>query len=79
MVLMSGPLGIQAAASSNAAPGLAEPLLAIREVAAFLKVNERTIRRWIVSKGFPCLRCGTRLRFSQRDILRWASARKEGW
>ena len=54
-----------------------ERLLRLREVAEFLQLDERTIRRWIVSKGFPCVHLGTRLRFSQRDVLRWVSARKE--
>ena len=55
-----------------------EHLLTLREVAALCQLDERTIRRWIVSKGFPCVRLGTRLRFSQRDVLRWVSAREEG-
>jgi len=54
-----------------------ETLLTLRQVSAMLQLDERTIRRWIVSKGFPCARLGTRLRFSQRDVLRWVSARKE--
>ena len=55
-----------------------ERLLTLREVAEFLQLDERTIRRWIASKGFPCVHLGTRLRFSQRDVLRWVSAREEG-
>lgn len=55
-----------------------EQFLTLREVAALLRMDERTIRRWTVSKGFPCVRLGTRLRFCQRDVLRWVSARKEG-
>ena len=75
---MSGPVGIRPAESSNAAAELAQPLLTIREVAAFLKVNERTVRRWVVQEGLPCIHLGTRLRFSQRNVLRWVSAREEG-
>ena len=62
---------------SLAVPAL-ERFLTLREVAAMLQLDERTIRRWTVSKGFPCARLGTRLRFSERDVLRWVSARKEG-
>ena len=54
-----------------------ERLLTLRQLAEFLQLDERTIRRWIASKGFPCVHLGTRLRFSQRDVLRWVSARKE--
>ena len=62
----------------TAAPAFGERLLTLREVAAFLQLNERTIRRWIVTQRFPCVHLGTRLRFSQRNVLRWVSAREEG-
>ena len=55
-----------------------ERLLTLRQVAELLQLDERTLRRWIVQKGFPCFRLGTRLRFSQRNVLRWVSAREEG-
>jgi excisionase family DNA binding protein len=75
---MSGPAGIRPTESSNTPAELAQPLLTIREVAAFLKVNERTVRRLVVREGLPCIHLGTRLRFSQRNVLRWVSAREEG-
>ena len=55
-----------------------ERLLLLREVSAILRVDERTVRRWIVQQGFPCIHLGTRLRFSERNVLRWVSAREEG-
>jgi excisionase family DNA binding protein len=55
-----------------------ERLLLLREVAELLRVDERTVRRWIVHEGLPCIRLCTRLRFSQRNVLRWVSAREEG-
>ena len=58
--------------------GSPERLLMLREVAELLRVNERTVRRWAIQKGLPCIRLGTRLRFSQRNVLRWVSAREEG-
>ena len=61
---------------SSLAP--AERLLLLREVAHLLRVNERTVRRWTVQEGLPCIHLGTRLRFSQRNVLRWVSAREEG-
>ena len=54
-----------------------ERLLTLRQVAKLLQFDERTIRRWIARHGFPCFRLGTRLRFSQRNVLRWVSAREE--
>jgi excisionase family DNA binding protein len=53
-------------------------LLTLKQVAALLQLNERTIRRWIAREGFPCFRLGSRLRFSERNVLRWVSAREEG-
>lgn len=61
----------------DASPKL-QRLLTLREIAEFLQLDERTIRRWIGSKGFPCVHLGTRLRFRQRDVLRWVSAMEEG-
>ena len=59
-------------------PGQADRLLLLREVAELLRVNERTVRRWVVQEGLPCIHLGTRLRFSPRNVLRWVSAREEG-
>ncbi len=59
-------------------PVSAERLLLLREVAELLRVNERTVRRWVAQEGLPCIRLGTRLRFSLRNVLRWVSAREEG-
>ena len=70
----SGRIPVQTAAPHH---GLT-PLWTIAEVADYLRVNEKTIRRWINSQGLPCLRLGGRLRFNGSDILRWTSARQEG-
>ena len=59
-------------------PASIERLLLLREVAELLRVDERTVRRWTVQQGLPCIHLGTRLRFSQRNVLRWVSAREEG-
>ena len=56
----------------------AERLLLLREVAELLRVNERTVRRWVSRNGLPCIHLGTRLRFLERNVLRWVSAREEG-
>ena len=59
-------------------PTTIERLLLLWEVAELLRVNERTVRRWVVQEGLPCIHLGTRLRFSQRNVLRWVSAREGG-
>jgi excisionase family DNA binding protein len=56
----------------------AQGLRTVHEVARFLQVHEKTLLRWVRSRGFPCVRVGTRLRFDPSDVLRWISARKEG-
>lgn len=53
-------------------------LLTLPEVAAYLRVHPKTVRRWIAQDGLPCVRIGNRVRFDATDILRWVSARKEG-
>ena len=63
---------------SRLPPATSERLLLLPEVAQLLRVDERTVRRWTVQEGLPCIHLGTRLRFSQRNVLRWVSAREEG-
>ena len=66
------------------APGPAEAerertlprLLTLPEVAVFLSVSPKTVRR-LVSRGLPCVRLGRVVRFRQADLLRFVEARKE--
>lgn len=55
-----------------------EPLAKVREVADVLGVHPKTIERWRKKNGLPCLRLGGSIRYEISDVLRWASARKEG-
>ena len=55
-----------------------DKLLTVRELAHLLGVHEQTIYAWVAKRLLPCIRLGSRLRFSHNDILRWVSARKEG-
>lgn len=52
------------------------PLLTISEVAAFLSVSPKTVRR-LTGRGLPCVRIGRVVRFRQADLLRFVEARKE--
>jgi len=54
------------------------PLLTLPEVAAFLSVSEKSVRRLVAYQRIPCLRVGRQLRFVPSDLLRWVSARREG-
>lgn len=51
-------------------------MMTLKEVASFLNVSERTVRRLVVSGHFPCVHVGAQLRFIRSDVLRWVSARK---
>jgi excisionase family DNA binding protein len=71
---------------SDGSPGAADAgttaaiprLLTIGEVAAILRMHQRTIRRLVAYRRLPCVRIGRQLRFVPSDIVRWVSARKEG-
>jgi excisionase family DNA binding protein len=51
-------------------------LLTIEQVAEFLGVSPKTVRR-LMRRGLPSVRFGRLVRFEQRDLLRWVEARKE--
>ena len=51
-------------------------LLTIDQVAEFLGVSPKTVRR-LMRRGLPSVRVGRLVRFEQRDLLRWVEARKE--
>lgn len=53
-------------------------LLTLSEVAAYFRVNPKTVRRWVATRRIPCVRLGTRLRFDPGDIVSWVRQRKEG-
>jgi excisionase family DNA binding protein len=53
-----------------------EHLLTIAEVAEYLKVSPKTVRRFM-GRGLPHYRLGRVLRFKERDVFQWVEARKE--
>ncbi len=73
-------MGDAFAAAGTLLPGLAWPaagLLSLREVAAHLRVSERTVRRQVRAKRLHCVRIGRRLLFDPADVSRFVAARKE--
>jgi len=60
--------------SSAAVP----PLMSIQETASHLGIHPKTLARYVRTKGFPCVRVGSRIRFDISDVTAWVSARKEG-
>lgn len=49
-----------------------ENLMTIDEVASFLRVHHKTIRRLIARGEFPATRIGKSYRFMRPEIVRWA-------
>ncbi len=47
-------------------------------VAGIFDVHPKTIERWRKRYKLPCLIVGGSVRYDLSDVLRWASARKEG-
>lgn len=45
----------------------------IKEVAAILKVKEKTLYQWAESKQIPCIKLNGALRFDLDDIQEWIS------
>lgn len=54
-----------------------DELLTLHEVAGYLKVSPKTVRR-LVRRGFPCVRIGRSVTFSTQAVARWVAARSEG-
>ena len=49
-------------------------ILTIKQVAAYLKVADRTIYRLAAANGIPAFKVGGTWRFRQSDIDRWIAA-----
>lgn len=52
-------------------------LLTLPEVAAFLRVSPKTVRRLVAGRKLRCVRVGRVLRFRQADLFRFVEAVEE--
>ena len=52
-------------------------LLTIRQVASFLAISPRTVRRLVSSRQLRCVRLGRALRFDPADVFRFVAGRRE--
>jgi DNA binding domain, excisionase family len=50
-----------------------DEILTIKEVAEFLKVNERTVYRLAAAKKIPAFKVGNAWRFKKAEIDQWIS------
>lgn len=61
----------------NAGSESASPrLLTLPEVAAYLSLSSKSVRRLVATRGLPHFRLGRVLRFDPADVSRWLAARK---
>jgi excisionase family DNA binding protein len=51
-----------------------EPVLTLKDVAAYLKVDDRTIYRLALAKKMPAFKVGGTWRFRKGDIDAWIEA-----
>ncbi len=52
--------------------------LSVKEVANLLKVNEKTIYRWLKKGDLPAYCVGNHYRFNRAELLEWATSRQIG-
>lgn len=50
--------------------------LSVRDAARLLRVSEKTIYRWIKQQAIPAYRMQDQYRFSQGELLEWATSRR---
>jgi excisionase family DNA binding protein len=55
-----------------------EPAMTVRDVAAFLNVDEKTIYRLAQRGDLPGFKVAGAWRFQRHDIQRWIDAKKSG-
>lgn len=53
-------------------------LLTVAEVARWLRVNIRTIYRWVRAEQLPYIRLGRGLRFTRAEVGAWIRRRSAG-
>jgi len=58
--------------------GAAPRFFTISDVADFLDVSQRSVRRWIKSGDLPAHRFGAAVRISESDLRAFSAAHREG-
>ena len=52
--------------------GTQSPLLTLKDVAKYLNVKPKTVRKWIKQKGLPAVKISGMYRFNMPDVCAWA-------
>lgn len=55
-----------------------DSILTVKEVAEYLKVNERTIYRLATEKKIPAFRVGASWRFRKEEVDGWIASQQDG-
>jgi len=55
-----------------------DEILTIKQVAVYLKVNERTIYRLAANGGIPAFKVGNSWRFQQAELAAWIKTQQTG-
>ena len=50
---------------------MTDQIMTVKQVAEYLKVNERTVYRMATAKKLPAFKVGAAWRFKQSEIERW--------
>ncbi|EOX1292716.1 helix-turn-helix domain-containing protein [Vibrio cholerae] len=53
-----------------------EQIMTVKDVASYLKLNERTVYRMATSAKIPAFKVGTSWRFKREDIEKWIEEQK---
>lgn len=48
-----------------------EPLLTVDELADYLKIDKRTVHRWLAEGQIPARKIGRQVRFVESEIVKW--------
>ena len=55
---------------------MSEQIMTVKDVASYLKLNERTVYRMATSAKIPALKVGTSWRFKREEIEKWIEEQK---
>lgn len=55
---------------------MSEPIMTVKDVASYLKLNERTVYRMATSAKIPAFKVGTSWRFKREDLEKWIEEQK---
>ncbi|ALD01845.1 DNA-binding protein [Acinetobacter sp. TTH0-4] len=55
---------------------MSEQIMTVKDVASYLKLNERTVYRMATSAKIPAFKVGTSWRFKREDLEKWIEEQK---